>query len=56
MKILTPKDIDRLRDKADKNTHLIRYEHANNREVKSVLKVQCPECGAPKTVQCYGKN
>jgi hypothetical protein len=56
VRILTIADMSRLRGSAAPSTHLARYDLANGAparaEVKNVLDVACPDCGAVAGVPC----
>ena len=56
MKIMTMADVKRLRVDGPSDTHLERFEAANNAGSKTVLDVRCPHCGARPTMWCLLKG
>lgn len=53
MRIMTVKDMVRLRGDAARHTHLVRFEVANDRNKKLVLDESCPHCSAKVGEQCH---
>jgi|HubBroStandDraft_2_1064218.scaffolds.fasta_scaffold162113_4 hypothetical protein len=56
MKIMTPADITRLRGDAPTETHLARYDRANEAGARRVLLVSCPFCGAAIDKVCATRD
>ncbi len=56
MKIMKPSDLHRLKGSSNGNTHLARYDFANNAPVRArvneVLDVECPDCGSESGKAC----
>jgi hypothetical protein len=51
-RVMTPRDLQRLRGEAAPSTHLARYELANDLGARVVLDEPCPCCGAHVRVAC----
>ena len=56
MKIMTVKDMTRLRGDSAWHTHLARFELANDNSKRVVLDEACPYCGAHVGEQCHERQ
>jgi len=55
-KIMTMHDVKRLRSGASADTHLARFERANDGGKERVIDAVCPHCGAVGGVPCFQRD